>query len=192
MYTQVYFHHIRKIYDVHLRDFLTAWLPTRNGDGLFPTDTDAHLALTDNEVMAAILDAARSTQSAAHDAARRIVEHDHFHRVYERNADDMRTNPEAADAVFAATCLKVGPDNVRRSRGEPKRNGIDFPVLTSDGRVASSVVRSDVLRTIPPAAFDFVYVEASRLEEAIRWLAAERSKIIEPRTREETDGSTAA
>jgi HD superfamily phosphohydrolase len=27
MYSQVYFHPVRRIYDIHLKDFLAAWLP---------------------------------------------------------------------------------------------------------------------------------------------------------------------
>src|SRR6516165_6619056 len=51
MYSQVYFHPIRRIYDIHLQDFLTAWLP----GGKFPTDIESHLRMTDNEVNARIL-----------------------------------------------------------------------------------------------------------------------------------------
>src|SRR4051812_30164980 len=45
MYSQLYFHPIRRIYDIHLKDFLKAWLQ----NGAFATDVDGHLSLTDNE-----------------------------------------------------------------------------------------------------------------------------------------------
>ena len=46
MYSQVYFHPVRRIYDIHLKDFLAADLPS----GKFPTDLESHLQNTDNEV----------------------------------------------------------------------------------------------------------------------------------------------
>ena len=59
MYKQVYFHHVRRAYDIHLKDFLKDWLA-----GYFPTTTEDHLRYTDNEVMAALLAAARDLQIA--------------------------------------------------------------------------------------------------------------------------------
>ena len=35
MYSQVYFHPIRRIYDIHLKDFLTAWLPNGGFDTIY-------------------------------------------------------------------------------------------------------------------------------------------------------------
>ena len=52
MYTQLYFHPVRRIYDIHLKSFLKEWFR----GGFFSTNLDDHLNLTDNEVMAAILD----------------------------------------------------------------------------------------------------------------------------------------
>ena len=46
MYTQVYFHDVRRVYDRHLQDFLAAWLD----EGKFPTDWNELLQITDNEV----------------------------------------------------------------------------------------------------------------------------------------------
>ena len=52
MFSQVYFHPTRMIYDMHLKDFLQLWLADQGGQ--FPTDAEGHLRFTDNEVMAAI------------------------------------------------------------------------------------------------------------------------------------------
>ena len=56
MYSQVYFHPVRRIYDIHLKDFLKTWLP----DGQFPIEVEPHLLRTDNEVTVALLAAART------------------------------------------------------------------------------------------------------------------------------------
>jgi uncharacterized protein len=76
MYKQVYFHHVRRAYDIHLKDFLRDWLP----DGRFATDLDRHLEVTDNEVTAAMLTAARSPDAPGHAHAKRIVDRLHFKR----------------------------------------------------------------------------------------------------------------
>ena len=59
MYTQVYYHHIRRMYDRHLVDFLKSWLP----DGRFPIIPDQAIRYTDVEAMNAILKTARELAS---------------------------------------------------------------------------------------------------------------------------------
>src|SRR5436853_514966 len=81
MYSQVYFHPVRRIYDVHLMEFLREWLP----DGAFPTAVDQHLRLTDNEVTAALLEAAFDPSKVGHTHACRIILREHFKVLYERN-----------------------------------------------------------------------------------------------------------
>jgi len=190
MYTQVYFHPVRKVYDVHLKDFLAMWLKAQHEDGKFPTAVNDHLDLTDNEVMAAILKAAREPKNAGYDAARRIVEHDHFHLLYKRNPTDAGVNRAAAEAVYEAACERFGSDNVRRDERPAEGEGPNFPVLTGDQRVESSLRISDVLLKIPPASFDFVFVPGSLFEDAEKWLRDEKPKIIQSKETEETDGST--
>jgi HD superfamily phosphohydrolase len=74
MYSPVYFHPIRRIYDLHLMDFLREWLQTGN----FSTDVGQHLRCTDNEVTAAPLQAASDNSKAGHVHARRIGQREHF------------------------------------------------------------------------------------------------------------------
>ena len=50
MFSQLYLHPVRRIYDIHLKDFLKGWLPDR----MFPTDPPDHLAWTDNEIAAGL------------------------------------------------------------------------------------------------------------------------------------------
>ncbi len=192
MYTQVYFHPVRRIYDVHLKDFLAAWLPEQYPDGKFPTTVDEHLAITDNEVMAAILKAAHNQSHSGHEPARRIIERGHYHLIYQRNPVDDTVNTEAAEAVFNAACMQFGDAKVRRDFRRPKGNGVDFPVLTKDHRVASSMTMSEALRQIPAAAFDYVFVEGGLGKEAEKWVKDRRDAIIQPKDKETADGSIEA
>jgi hypothetical protein len=150
------------------------------------------LALTDNEVMAAILLAARDPAQPGHDSARRIVDRDHFRLIYQRNPVDALVNPLAAEAVHEAACQRFGREKVRRAARRPKSEGVDFPVLTKDQRVESSLKMSDVLLKIPAASFDLVFIERGSLKDAETWLKDERNKIIGAAPREHIDGSPAA
>src|SRR5437879_2703252 len=62
MYTQLYFHPTRRIYDMHLMEFLKEWLP----DGRFPTEIDKHISLSDNEVNAGMCKAAADSGERSH------------------------------------------------------------------------------------------------------------------------------
>ena len=54
MFSQVYCHPVRRIYDMHLKDFLKDWMP----EAKFPIDIDKYLSITDNEVMSGMLEVA--------------------------------------------------------------------------------------------------------------------------------------
>lgn len=177
MFSQVYFHPIRRIYDIHLKDFLANWLP----GGRFGTSVTDHLALTDNEVMAALRAAATDSSKPGHDAARRIVQHEHFKVVYSRNPADIRVNPDAAGAVYDALCAKFGQEHFRRDRNPAKGGSFDFPVKAKDGRIVSSLAMSDALNHVPPIAIDTVYSDPSRVREVQSWLESNRAQTVEPK-----------
>jgi HD superfamily phosphohydrolase len=176
MYSQVYFHPIRRVYDIHLKDFLAAWLP----NGKFPTDIESHLRRTDNNVNGAILDAALDRALPGHDPARRIAEHDHFKVLYQRHPDDIRVNPEAGKAVFEAAQSRFGADNVRRDHYTQKREPTLFPVLLKDGRVTAAEKLSGVLQNLPVVDFDYVFIKPDLCAQALEWLRANLAEIIQP------------
>ncbi len=112
MYTQVYFHPVRRVYDIHLQDFLKAWL----SDGLFSTELEQHLKMTDNEITAALLEAAFDASKAGHEHARRITQRQHFKVIYQRNPNDVNINLEAGSAVYRALTSRFGEEHFRRDR----------------------------------------------------------------------------
>lgn len=176
MYSQVYFHPVRRIYDIHLRDFLGEWLE----GGVFSTMAQDQLAMTDNEVLSAIRVAAGEPSTPGHDPARRICAHDHYRRVYSRRPSDLAKNPDAGSAVAHAVEHQFGADAVRYDTYRQKQGLEDFPVLRDDG-VASSASMSDVLQSIPVVATDYVFVVPEQCEAAKRWLRSNVDDVIEPR-----------
>jgi len=174
MYSQLYCHPIRRIYDIHLRDFLMSWLP----EGKFSTDIQAHLGLTDNEIMTAILSAALDPAANGFEPARRIVNREHFRVLYQRNPDDILKNLAAAETIHLAAAAQFGEENVRFDSYTQKGGAPDFPVWTRDGRIVSSLSISQVLNNVPVAADAYVFVEPRLREEAEGWLKENRESIL--------------
>jgi HD superfamily phosphohydrolase len=172
MYSQVYFHPVRRIYDIHLTDFLREWLP----GGKFSTDIENHLLLTDNEINAALYKAAFQGQ----EHAQRIVLHKHFKVLYRPSRDDIKMNPEAGLAVFQAAADAFGTDKVRYDRYAEKGEVSEFPVFTDKAESVSSTSISQVLGDLPLASVDCVFVERDLLDEAREWLEDQKALLIQP------------
>lgn len=178
MFLQLYFHKTRCIYDIHLREFLVAWLKA------YPTDVENHLALTDNEVLKALAAAALSEGSEGHDAAVRIMKRQHFRMVYEQNPEDQRVNPKAVEAIGEALATALGPESVR-SRIEPGNpQQINFPILRENSEISGSIVDSSIYADFKPPSAGFVYAAPSKREEAKQWLTSNRERVIEQTTEE--------
>ncbi len=178
MYTQLYFHPVRRIYDIHLKTFLKQWL----GEGRFSTSLSDHLNLTDNEVMAAVLDAARNESLPGHDPARRIVHREHFRTLYQRNPADVAENPDAAKAIYEAAACKFPQGSVHLDSYKERNRALDFPVLMRDERIVSCLELSDTLKNVPIVAVDYVYIAPHLRSQAETWLQSNRTAIIAPKT----------
>jgi uncharacterized protein len=174
MYTQLYFHPTRRIYDMHLMEFLKEWLP----DGRFPTEINKHISLSDNEVTAGMWKAAADSSERSHVLAKRIVSREHFRQVYEPSSADQLSALEPAKNVYDALVAKFGADQVRRDVYAQKGGSYDFPVYTKAGEIDSSLALSRTLSQVPTFSVDRVYVSMAAREEAERWVAKNRDKII--------------
>lgn len=173
MFTQLYLHPIRRIYDIHLKDFLKLWLK----GGVFSTDLDQHIKMTDNEVLSEMQRAAYDSHHPAHDPARRIIKREHFKVLYERNPNDLKVNLQPGLSIYKAACKEFGDDNFRHDPYKKFNTSPDYPVLANDGRVLSSLTYSTIMGTLP-AAIDYVFVAPELRDEAKKWLASNLAEII--------------
>jgi HD superfamily phosphohydrolase len=176
MFTQLYLHPIRRIYDIHLKDFLMLWLP----GGKFSIDLEDHIRMTDNEVLLEIQKAAYDNGHPAHEPARRITMREHFKVLYERNPNDLKVNTKAGAAVYNAACTEFGKENFRHDFYNKLNTAPDYPVLANDNRVLSSLSCSDILANLGAAAIDYVFVEPDLKAKAQKWLDKNRETIIQP------------
>jgi HD superfamily phosphohydrolase len=190
-FSQVYFHRARRMYDIHLKDFLQAW---REPDGgLLPHQPSEHLKLTDNEVLAAIHAAAREGNEPLRTLARRIVvRREKFAQIYEPTPAELARNPDAGKQVAAALAERCGADAVRHDRYGKPTAPFDFPVMRRDREVVSSTGASAVLTRVPTARFDYTFLDRRHWADAEAWLAANRDALVEPSAIEDEDGDFGA
>jgi uncharacterized protein len=189
MFSQVYFHSIRLIYDRHLQDFLTAWLSENSlFSGTFSTLLHEHLMMTDNEVNAAMRTAAFDNRKAGHHSARTILAHQHYKVLYERNPQDIKLNSEPGAAIREAAISQFGAEAIRYSNPRLKSVGADFPVQMRDERVLPAIAVSDTLSLLKPRAIEYVYVRPELHEEATAWLEKNREQILSTKGKAEDEG----
>ncbi|MDP2712554.1 MAG: HD domain-containing protein [Solirubrobacteraceae bacterium] len=185
MFSQVYLHRVRRIYDKHLEDFLVEWLPA----GHFSGRLDDHLAMTDAHVTVAMLQASADTTAPGHIHARRVVNRDHFKVLYAPTPIDVRANAAGAKQLFDAACEKYGSEAVRYDRYSKGGSTDTFPVLTTEGVQASNGL-SDVLGNVPIASSHYVFIQPELAPQARRWKDTNLADIIEARPEDEEEGDT--
>ena len=103
MFSQVYFHRVRRIYDIHLREFLKRWLP----GGQFSISVEDMLKSTDVEVMHALRQALENSDLGM--LANRIIRRQHFRQLYQRNPDDIGEGIDAATAMIKPHAKSSAP-----------------------------------------------------------------------------------
>ena len=174
MWTQVYLHHVRQVYDLHLADFLREWLP----NGKFSIDPSEHIKLTDNEVNSAMAVACRDTLLPGHTAAVCVLKRGHYRRIYEETFRDRSRNLQAFDLIKDALLAKYGAEMIKFKRIAQKRQGKQFPVLMSSGDCENSINLSPTLESIPVVSSALIFVHPGVRDESNSWLSTNKNAII--------------
>lgn len=174
MYTQVYLHPIRRIYDIHLRDFLKEWLP----NGIFSTSLIKHLSLTDNEINSALVQTAKDSRQKGHKHAERIIRRKHFKLLPDPSPSDLSKYHKAGEIIFKNACEKFGEDCLRYDHYSKVGEAPNFPVLMRGGRIDSSLSLSKVLQQIPGIATDYIFVAREKETKVKSWLLKNKDIII--------------
>ena len=157
MYSQVYFHDVRRVYDLHLKEFLQAWLP----GGKFPSDWQSHLKISDHEVLVGLREAASDPGHQLYTLASRVLNRKHFRTVYEMAAPHKQRNPSVLSDLLDLAKKHFGDDKVRSDQYGPKSETNDFPVLMDDGTIESSLKVSGVVVNLPAIDIGFIFVDPS-------------------------------
>jgi HD superfamily phosphohydrolase len=181
MFSQMYLHHVRRVYDLHLVEFLK-W--TLDG-GVFPVALEEHLQSTDNEVMVRIAEAARDPGAPAHVHADAIFNRHHFKLLYDRTDEEAKRNPEVVGYVAERAKEEFGPEKVLADEPEDAKDPPDFPVLTRNQVVISSKGAVDVLKDITVIRRGYVFVSRDVVEDGRAWLDANREDLTKEAVEED-------
>lgn len=159
MYTQVYLHDVRRVYDVHLKDYLKAWLP----GGRYPSDWKELLNMTDTEVISAMRADFADASSARHATVARVIGRRHYRTVFESKGDDFVKGEAMLIDLQDRLAKEIGFDAIRRDWMTPKQEVNHFPVIDDESRVKDSTQVSHVIEKIPPVGFGFVFVDPEKV-----------------------------
>ncbi len=174
MYTQVYFHDVRRVYDLHLQDFLQEWLE----GGKFPADWRRLIEFSDHEVIAAIRTSAANPSDRLHGLASRLISRQHFRTVFELLGSYKQRRPTVFAEILDFTRKTCGADQVRSDQYGPKSETNDFPVLTDNDTVVSSLSVSDVIARLPSIEFGLIFVPPELKDQAKRKVETELKRLL--------------
>ncbi|MCA9049585.1 MAG: HD domain-containing protein [Planctomycetaceae bacterium] len=174
MYSQVYFHHVRRAYDIHLKEFLQKWLP----DGRFDADSQKMLEITDHEVTAGMRKTLSEVDSPLHTLAKRVLARDHFRTVYSLNPAHKARVPDILDRVVKFAEDQFGTEGVRSDQYTQGSNPSDFLVVVGEDQTESSLVVSDVIAKTPSIDIGLVFVDRSHQKGAEKAIPDFLTKLI--------------
>lgn len=177
MFSQIYFHPVRLIYDQHLADFLKSWLD----GGMFPIDYEEHLKYTDNEVISGMLSIAKDKSHPAHTHADRIVHRRHFKSIYRPTAEDKKLSIlEPSKKIYEAVSKEFGEENIKHVQVPvtQKNSESNFPVLIQGRRITKATSEKETFSRVPPATCDHVFILSEMREQADAWLTENRQRIL--------------
>ena len=179
MFSQLYFHPVRRIYDNHLKEFLIRLFPKPKG---FPTKVNEFLKWTDNEILVKICEATNDSRDKLHSLASIIANRKHFKLLYRRNPEDLEMNetPDLppGEKIYKEAVKKFGEENLHYDWVKPKGSFVDFPVELDDGRIVSARNFSQVLNTIPINNIEYIFVDRKYIDDAKEWLKKEKELIL--------------
>jgi len=95
MYTGLYFHKTKRIYEIHLADFMPSVLGSWNGR--LPAECKSYLALSDSTVWAEITRSSVDSSHPKHALACRFTRRDHMRRAIELVLADNYLNTKPVD-----------------------------------------------------------------------------------------------
>jgi HD superfamily phosphohydrolase len=184
IYSQVYCHPIRRIYDIHLKDFMKEMFI----DGGYPISVNGHLSITDIEVINELRNSENDQDHPGHIHATRITRRRHFKKVYSPTPSETKINPEAGKAMYLALSENFGPELFRYDWYVQKGGTLDFPVSLDSRRVDSSLAISEVLNKVPIVHIDYVYADRDIFDRAYVWVNSNRETIIRLKAEGDTHG----
>lgn len=175
MFLQVYFHDVRRIYDVHLKDFLSAVLP----EGRFPADLHQYVEHVDDKIHVAIADASRRSDNIGALAAR-LVGRAHYRVVREVTGREKGEDPEIFQKLAQRLSQRFG-DLVRTDEAGKDAQTLEegrIFIIKDDGTIKDILEESELILSLKPIWRGRVYARQgleAEVAEACRQFMSEEA-----------------
>lgn len=179
IFSQVYFHHIRRIYDIHLQDFLQILFPEK-----YPVALEDFLYLTDNKILTDLYTIAGKENHEAYLAAVRITERKHYKRVYHQSFADRLRKIDALAVVYEALSAYLQSKGaslacLRKDAANNKHKKIDFPVIPHDRKnMAMATDFMPKLNEVPDVESGYIFVDRTYENIAKEFLGKHLDSIL--------------
>jgi HD superfamily phosphohydrolase len=171
MFSQVYFHPLRIVYDTYLAEFLRDWLQPQGG---YLVDVEFHLNTTDNEVFTAMRKALESESSPGYRAASLILKRKHHRRLCSITSIERAHDPDFDQHLLKELREEFGEEVFVHGVRNKSAAVEDFPVKMFDGKVQPASTLSNVILHPPVAFANYIFVATDSYSEANRWLQNRR------------------
>jgi len=168
MFLEVYFHDVTRVYDEHLKDFLSKSLP----QGRFPKNLGRYLEYTDHKIHVAIAKAVRGHGELA-ELASRLVGRRHYRSAYEVGASDKAKDPEVFQKLTRHVSDCFG-DLARTNEAGKEANTLEegrLYIVLDDGTTKDILQESELILRLTPIWKGRVYARqdvASQVAEECR------------------------
>lgn len=177
IFSQVYFHPVRRVYDIHLRDFVAACYPDR-----YPIELSEFLALSDNNILLELEQASSDRNHPNHLLATRITQRQHFQKVYHLSYADKSKNIEAVKKLYAAINEEFPGDSglIRMDTGSKKNRFIDFPVLDDldSSRMLLASEELPSINQVPDVESGYLFADRTIRNKIITFLKDSKDSIL--------------
>ncbi len=200
MYSQVYQHPTRKIYDEHLQDFLKELMQEES----FKVNKDkpeGYLRCTDSDILRELFMIQDNPEHRLHNHSNKLLERKYrFRLVYKQNIDDKKIFTEhltqttiqddspqklslsTPTELIYSKVLNEFSEGIIKNIGEStdKDDNLDFPVKLEDGTIKEVRNCSKIFNHIISTDFDYGYIFAKpdKSGDIKEWIKNNKDKIL--------------
>jgi len=176
MFSQVYLHPIRRIYDIHLRKFLKAYLEdlyrknnynAANNEGIyFPTEPRDFIEFSDSKILSELYKSSEEQSIVLKEYAKKILKREHYRVIYDKNISNINEKDKLQE-IYEKIKGKFGTENVIKDEFVEERGTYDFPVIDRNEIIHSSINVSEVLQKIPRLSRGYIFIHPDFENEAV-------------------------
>lgn len=168
MYTQVYYHKIRRVYDLHLQQFIKCYLEIHYNTSVYNTDANLLINTTDITILSWIEEALRNPNWDCFEYACVIKDRKHHKLLCKPTLEDIRKNDDILKELKSIIIENTGcsDSDVFIDCCMKKYDRYDFPVLYKNGEVLSAQYVTELFNSLPTIVSYCLFVNREKQNDA--------------------------